>query len=356
MPNRRIPVARVEEQVRAVLTAWGMPDDAIDVTATAILYADRSGIDSHGVGMLSTYQGQYETGELDPAARPEVVRETPAIATIDGNNGLGHPAAVRAMRLAIDKARTLGIGAASVLNSKHFGATGYYARLAATDGLIGLVTTSTFSTAVVPTGASQARLGTNPIAFAAPTPTGEPFLLDMSTSVTAVNKVRVYERTGTPLPDGWVVDGEGNSINDPSLAMDYLRKRPEGGLAALGGEVAGHKGYGLATMVQILSAILSGADLGMTRPADARPNIGHFLMALDPAVFRPDGGYEAEIIELLDALRATPSSGGDPVKVAGDPESAARADRDRDGIPFPPALLEEIADVCARSAAPYLLG
>lgn len=354
--TRRIPVAQVESQVRAVLAAWGMPDDAADLTTTAILYADRSGIDSHGVGMLSTYQGQRESGELDAGARPKVVRETPAIATIDGNNGLGHPAAVQAMRLAIDKARTLGIGAASVVNSKHFGATGYYARLAASEGLIGLVTTSTFSSAVVPHGASQARLGTNPIAFAAPTPGGEPFLLDMSTSVTAVNKVRVYERTGTRLPDGWVVDGEGNSINDPSLAMDYLRKRPEGGLAALGGEIAGHKGYGLATMVQILSAILSGADLGMIRPADARPNIGHFLLALDPSVFRPDGGYEAEITELLDALRATPSSREDAVKVAGDPETAARADRDRDGIPFPPALLDELADVCTRCGARYLLG
>lgn len=355
MPTR-ITVARVEEQVRAVLTAWGMAGDAIDVTSAAILYADRSGIDSHGVGMLSTYQGQREAGHLDPTARPEIIRETPAVVTLDARNGLGHPAATHAMRLAVDRARTLGIGAASVVNSRHFGATGYYARLAAAEGLIGLVTTSTFSSAVVPTGGAHARLGTNPIAFAAPRPDGEPFLLDMSTSVTAVNKVRVYERTGTPLPDGWVVDGAGRSINDPVLAMEYLRERGDGGLMALGGEVAGHKGYGLATMVQILSAILSGADLGMTRPADARPNIGHFLLALDPAVFRPDGGYGADVDELLDTLRATPPSNGDPVQVAGDPEAAARAARDRDGIPFPPKLLEEIADVCARCGAPYLLG
>lgn len=354
--TRRIPVARVEEQIRAVLAAWGMPDDAIEVTAPAILYADRSGIDSHGIGMLSTYTGHREAGHLHAAARPEVVRETPAIAVVDARSGLGHPAAVQAMRLAVGKARTVGIGAASVVNSRHFGATGYYARLAAYEGLIGLVTTSTFTTAVVPAGGATARLGTNPIAFAAPSPSGEPFLLDMSTSVTAANKVRVYKRTGTPLPDGWVVDENGRSINDPDLALEYLHKRDVGGLVPVGGDVGGHKGYGLAAMVQILSAALSGADLGVTRPAGARPNIGHFLLALDPAVFRPDGGYGEAVDELLGVLRATPPAGGTPVRVAGDPEAAARTERDRDGIPFPPALLEEIKDVCARGDAPYLLG
>lgn len=354
--TRRIPVARAEEQVRAVLTTWGMPDDAVEVTVTAMLYADRSGIDSHGIGMLSTYLGHREAGHLDAAARPEVVRETPAIAVVDARNGLGHPAAVHAMRLAVDKARTVGIGAASVVNSRHFGATGYYARLAASEGLVGLVTTSTFTTAVVPTGGATSRLGTNPIAFAAPTPSGEPFVLDMSTSVTAANKVRVYQRTGTPLPDGWVVDEAGRSINDPDLALHYLRKRDVGGLVPVGGDVGGHKGYGLAAMVQILSASLSGADHGMTRPAGARPNIGHFLLAMDPAVFRPDGGYGESVDDLLGALRATPPADGTPVRVAGDPEAAARTERDRDGIPFPAALLDEIKDVCARSGAPYLLG
>lgn len=354
--TRRIPVARLEEQVRAVLTAWGMPPEPVETTVAAMLYADRSGIDSHGVGMLSTYAGQREAGHLDPAARPGIVRETPAIAALDARNGLGHPAAVQAMRMAVDKARTVGIAAVSVVNSRHFGATGYYARLAAYEGLVGLVTTSTFTTAVVPTGGAMSRLGTNPIAFAAPGASGDPFVLDMSTSTTAVNKVRVYERAGTPLPDGWVVDGDGQTIRDPALAMEYLRKREDGGLTPMGGDGSGHKGYGLAAMVQILSAALSGADLGITRPPGAPPNIGHFLLALDPGLFRPDGGYGESVDELVGALRATPPAGGTPVQVAGDPEAAARADRDRNGIPFNAALLTEIEDVCARCGAPYLLG
>jgi LDH2 family malate/lactate/ureidoglycolate dehydrogenase len=362
-PVRRVPIATLEAQISAVLSAWGMEPDLVRTTVEAMAYCDRAGIDSHGISMLMMYEEGLRAGKLRVRARPRVERETPVTALVDAGAGLGHPAGVFAMRLAIEKARAAGLAAVAVHNSHHFGAAGYYAALAAAEGLVGLVTSSTRDFKVLPTRSAVPLLGTNPIAFAAPARRSRPFVLDMSTSTAAANKVKVYDFHHRTLPPGWVVDERGAPVTDPARAMEYAWRSEAGGLTPLGGtpEGASHKGYGLAVMVQLLSSALSGASFSpvrrRTRGSDAPDDIGHFLLALDPKVFRPEGAFEAHVDLVVDELRgARPVDPALPVLVAGDPEEAARAERASSGVPIPAALAERLRGVCERSAAPFLLG
>ncbi|MBG6182783.1 LDH2 family malate/lactate/ureidoglycolate dehydrogenase [Arthrobacter sp. CAN_A214] len=213
-------VGKIREQIEIILRHWGMSEENINITAIAMSDADLSGIDSRGISMLMKYDALVSGGRLDMRAQTEIVTETPAIAVLDAKAGLGHPAAMKAMDLAIDKAQTLGVGAVAVFNSHHFGAAGYYVRRAAARGLIGMITTTAASVAVIPTGGMHPALGINPLAFAAPSSGGEPFVLDMSTSTVAMNKVKMYALKKEKLPQGWVVDGAGKSITDSTLAYE----------------------------------------------------------------------------------------------------------------------------------------
>lgn len=348
----------LRRQTVGVLTAWGMAQDYATIAATAIIDADLAGIDSHGVSMLPGYQTLLDKGHLAPWARTTVVRENPATAVLDAGGGLGHPAAVTAMQLATDKALELGVGVVSVRNSQHFGATGYYAGLAAERGVIALVTTSARSVCVTPTRGAVPRLPTNPLAFAAPAKRNRPFLLDMSTSTVAVNKVKVYGYADRALPAGWVLDGNGDSVPQPHEALRLLRSAGQGGLTPLGGtsEMSSHKGYGLAMMVQILSATLCGAGFAAARGADEPADIGHFFLALDPVAFRDDGGFQEDLDDALDLLRATPPvEQSRPVLVPGDPEASARAERLRTGIPITAALRDQLRAICEPADTAFLL-
>jgi LDH2 family malate/lactate/ureidoglycolate dehydrogenase len=339
-----------------------MARDLLETTVEAMLYADLAGIDSHGLSMLMMYEQGVRAGKLDLQARPRLVRDGPATALVDAGAGLGHPAAVKAMHLAIDKALAVGIGAVGVRNSHHFGAAGYYAALAPERGLLGLVTSTTRDVTVIPTRGAVPVLGTNPIAFAAPARGSRPFLLDMSTSTVAANKVKMYELEERPVPPGWVLDDRGAPVTDPRRAMDFVWRLPGGGLTPLGGtaELSSHKGYGLGVLVQLLAGALTGASFSPVRKAtrgpDAPDDIGHLLVAIDPRAFREEGAFEEDAGVVLDALRATPAADPAlPVLVAGDPEAAARAGRERGTIPVPAALAELIRGVCARCGAPFLL-
>jgi LDH2 family malate/lactate/ureidoglycolate dehydrogenase len=357
-----VPVARVRAQIAAILGAWGMDPALLATTVDAMVYADLAGIDSHGLSMLMMYEGGWRAGKLDLGARPRVVREGPATALVDGGAGLGHPAGVAAMRLAIEKALAVGVGAVAVRNSHHFGAAGYYAALAPARGLVGLVTSSTRDVTVIPTRGAAPVLGTNPIAFAAPARRNRPFLLDMSTSTVAANKVKVHDLTGRPVPPGWVLDSTGAPVTDPVVAMDHVWRGAGGGLTPLGGtaELGSHKGYGLGVMVQLLSSALSGASFSpvrkRTRGPDAPDDIGHFFLALDPRAFRAEGEFEADADTVIDALHATPpAEPAMPVLVAGDPEAAARTARAEGTLPVPTALAAKISAICERCGAPFLL-
>ncbi len=357
-----IPAERVRAQVAAILDAWGMPADLAATTAEVMTDTDLMGVDSHGISMLMLYERMRDAGQVRLDARPRVVRDGGVTALVDGGAGLGHPVAAFAMDLAMEKARAHGIGAVGVFNSHHFGAAGWYARRAATQGLLGLVTSSARSVLLVPTGGAAPMLGTNPIAFAAPARRNRPFVLDMATTTVAANKVKVYELNGKPIPEGWVVDGQGRPVTDSAAAMEQLFRRPEGGLTPLGGDAAGggHKGYGLAMMAQILAATLTGASFSPLRERDRRgadepDNIGHFFLAMDPAAFRPPGAFEDELDATVDALHAMPAADpAQPVLVAGEPEEMEREARLAAGIPMPETLLAQIRAICGRCGAASL--
>jgi LDH2 family malate/lactate/ureidoglycolate dehydrogenase len=352
----------IRQQISVLLTAWGLDPEGVRVTAEVMVETDLAGIDSHGISMLMQYDDLRRRGQLRVGAAPRLVRENAVTALIDADTGLGHPAAVQGMRLAITKAQAAGIGAVAVINSAHFGAAGYYAALAAQQGLIGLAMSTTRMVGVLPTRASAPVLGTNPIAFAAPAGRHRPFLLDMSTSTAAINKVKVYDLKGLPLPSGWALDESGRPIVDSAVAMNYLFHRGVGGMTALGAteEMGSHKGYGLAMMVQILAGTLGGASFSPLRNRTQKPgepdNIGHFFLALDPDSFRAPGEFESDLDAAIDVLHATPACDPAlPVLVAGDPEASARERRQREGVPIPPALAEKIRALCARCGVPYLL-
>jgi len=262
------------------------------------------------------------------------------------------------MNLALDKCAAQGIAAVSVVNSHHFGAAGHYAAMAPRRGMIGLVTSSARTVAVVPTFAAEPMLGTNPIAFAAPAGRNPPVLLDMATSVVAANKVRMRALKGEDVPPGWVVDGEGRPVTDGAAALAFALERPEGGLNPIGGtrEMGSHKGYGLGLMVQILGATLAGAAFAPRRRPGEPDNIGHFFLALDPAAFRPLADFRSDLDEMVDALRgAQRADPRQPVLVAGDPERLARAERSAAGIPLPAALQAQLRGLAEAAGAPYLL-
>ena len=342
-----------------------MPVDMARTTADVMTDTDLAGIDSHGLSMLMMYEALVRAGTMRLDARPVIERQTAVTAAVDARAGIGHPVSVMAMDLAIGMAQAFGIGAVSVRDSHHFGAAGYYAVRAAAHGLLGLVTSTARTVAVVPTYAAIPMLGTNPIAFAAPARRNRPFLLDMATSTVAANKVKVYELNGDALPPGWVLDGTGQPVTDAAKAMDALFGRvpgeqPGGGLTPVGGTPAmgSHKGYGLGLLAQILAGTLGGGAFGyLGTPPGQADNIGHFFLALDPGAFGPADAFLDDLDVLIDALHAAPAAiPGYPVLVPGDPEAASRVFRAEHGIPVPAALAALIEAICARCGAPYLLG
>ena len=353
----------VRGQIVSILGSWGMDPELVRTTAEVMVETDLAGVDSHGVSMLMDYENSKSKGKLNLKARPHVVKETAVTALVDADAGLGHPAAVMGMKLAIAKAKAMSVGVVSVFNSHHFGAAGYYAALASKEGLVGMVTSATRSIAVVPTRAAVPVLGTNPIAFAAPAKRNRNFLLDMATSTVANNKIKVYDLNAKKLPPGWVLDGQGKPVTDPAEAMDIVYSRKSGGgQTPVGGtpEMSSHKGYGLALMVHILGGALSGASFSPIRVRTQKPSdpdrLGHFFLTIDPKAFRPEGAFEDDLDAVIDLLHATPAiDAAKPVLVPGDPEAESRERRLREGIPLPSPLLEKLRAVCERSGVAFIL-
>lgn len=347
-PGLRIPAAIWRLQAADILSAWGLSDDHAAVTAKVLTEADMMGIESHGLAMLALYERQVADKGANPAAKIAVVHDHAAVALIDGDGGFGQAPTMMATHMAAERAEKFGISAIAIRNSNHYGAAGIYARRLAERGLIGLSTSSVWRSAIVPTGGIEPRLGTNPLAFAAPCEGQRPFLLDMATSTAAIGKLKLAERAERPIPEGWALDRHGRPQLDPAAALrDTL-------LVPLGG----HKGYGLATMVEILSSTLSGAAMTPLRGTpDGAHDVGHLVMAIDPALVRGSRqAFASDMARMVEALRATPP--GDAaacVMVAGDPEYRCEDERRVNGIPLAPKLGRQLREICARAGVAFRL-
>ena len=344
----RIPAELWRRQIEAVLASWGMAEAEAGTTAGILLAADLMGIDSHGAALLPLYEEVIREGGAVTAPEVDVVRDAGAVALIDAGGGFGHVPSAMAVEMAAEHAGRLGLAAVSVRNSSHYGAAGVYARRLAERGLVGVSTSSVWQAAIVPTGGLEPKLGTNPWAFAAPSARGRPFLLDMATSTAAIGKIKLAQRAGRALPEGWAMTPEGAPLTDPAAALAHTLLVPLGG----------HKGYGLASMVEILSSVFSGAAPTPARGEPGGPHdVGHFVLALDPAAVRGSReAFEADLDRMVDGLRATrPADRGRPVMVAGDPEYACEDERHAHGIPLPGPLAAQLREIAERSGAPYLL-
>jgi L-2-hydroxycarboxylate dehydrogenase (NAD+) len=333
----RIERASLEAFCEKVFLSHGVGAEDSRVAAAVLVAADAMGIASHGVGRLRRYVEGLKSGLMVPAAPVEALRDTPSSLVIDAHGALGAPVSVRAMRAVIGKARENGAAFGCVRDSNHFGIAGYYARMALEEDMLGVAMTNTAALAV-PTFGRIAMFGTNPIAFAAPADREKAFVLDMSTTVVTRGKLEVYEKLGRELPDGWAVDKTGRPARDARSMLDDMQARTGGGMLPLGGlgmEASGHKGYGLAVMVDILCAVLCGAPFGLdvydTPTSSAR--VSHFFGAIRIDRFRDPLEFRRDMDRMLAQLRASPPAEGERrVYFAGLPEAEREEESGRRGV------------------------
>lgn len=343
----------VSDQIRAILTGFGMPADQQDAVVDGMLYADLRGVDSHGIALLPLYHRWLEDGAVNIAGVPSVVSNNGSALTIDGGGNFGFIGASLASREAIALARENGVAAVTVSRSHHFGAAGFYARQIASAGLLAFVTTSTKVVCVVPPGARDPVLGTNPLAYGVARQGQEPVVFDIATSTAAGNRIRIFKYQNKPVPHGWIVDAHGESVTDASIAEDIVYGRQRGGITPLGSTLllGSHKGYGLSLMTHFFAGCLAGGSFsGRVRlPEEKRhtplgqDNIGHFFLALDPGRFGDADEFAASVEEVINALHATdPVQADRPVMLPGEIEQRVMRERLELGIPLAQSLVEQI--------------
>jgi L-2-hydroxycarboxylate dehydrogenase (NAD+) len=345
-----------------VFEKMGVPAADATITADVLVAANLRGVDSHGVARMRRYVNGLRDGMM--MARPEVqvVTETPATALIDAGAGLGQPVSYRAMEKAIQKAVDVGAGFVTVRNSNHYGIAGYYSMMALEHDCIGISMTNA-AVLVVPTFGRDAMLGTNPISVAAPAGQERPFVLDMATSTVPRGKLEVYERLEKPLPLGWATDEAGEPTTDAGKVLENFKQRAGGGLLPLGGAgelLGGHKGYGLALMVDVLCAVLSGAayaDLVYPKTPDGKPlpsKIGHFFGAWRVDAFRPVEEFKTAMDDLQRRLKNVPKAEGQTrIYIHGEKEYEETERRSREGIILNPKVAADLRAIGGEVGVKY---
>jgi LDH2 family malate/lactate/ureidoglycolate dehydrogenase len=345
-----IPVETLKNFMRDVLLAVGVPKEDALICTDVIIASDLRGIESHGIGRLKYYYERIKTGQHKVITKPEIIKESPTTAVIDGHQGMGMVVATRAMQMAIDKAKQYGMGAVAVRNSTHFGIAGYYPLMAVKQGKIGMTVTNA-RPAMAPTFGVRPMLGTNPIAFGAPTDEEFPFLFDAATPITQRGKIEVHARLEKPVPEGWIIDPQNKPMTDPIAILAGLGKE-QAAFLPLGGAgeiLGGHKGYGLGTMVEILCASLqSGAFLwglsGLDANGKPQPfKVGHFFMAINIENFVPLEEFKKTTGQILRELRNSTKAPGQPrIYTAGEKEYEKEKIAWEKGIQAVPNLQKEI--------------
>jgi LDH2 family malate/lactate/ureidoglycolate dehydrogenase len=331
---------------KAVFLQIGCAEDEATIATNVLLSADLRGIDSHGIARLNGYVRLWEAGRVNATPEIKIIHETPSTATIDGDSGLGLVIAPNAMQIAIDKAKQVGTGWVSVQGSNHFGIAGYHAMMALEHDMIGICMTNA-SPLVAPTFSVERLLGTNPICVAIPAGEQPPFVADLATTTAANGKLEILQRKNEKAPAGWIQDKGGSPSTNPHELKNG------GALLPLGGdrEHGSHKGYALGAIVDIFSAVLSGANYGpwvppfpayVPMPTGMPGNgIGHFFGAIRIDAFRPAAEFKVHMDNWITRFRSAKTVDGfEKVIIPGDPEREMEAERRRDGIP----LLEPVVN------------
>lgn len=335
----------------SVFQAMGCSEADADMASRVLLSADLRGIDSHGIARLTGYVRLWEAKRINATPDIKIVHETPSTAVVDGDAGLGLVVAPYAMKVAIEKAKIAGTGWVSVCNSNHFGIAGYHAMMALEQDMTGIAMTNA-SALVAPTFSVERMLGTNPIAVAIPAGEQPPFVADFATTTAANGKLEILQRKNADAPLGWVQDKEGGDSTDANI----LKKG--GVLLPLGSdrEHGSHKGYALGSIVDIFSAVFSGASYGPWAPPFpayvAMPEnmpgkgLGHFFGAMRIDAFRPAAEFKEHMDNWIGRFRAaSPSPGNEKVLIPGDPEREMEEIRMKDGIPVVDSVIKELIEV-----------
>ncbi len=340
--------------VNAVFSSMGCSTKDAEIATKVLLSADLRGIDSHGIARLNGYLRLWEAKRVNAKPEIKIIHETPSTAVVDGDAGLGLVVAPYAMKIAIEKAEQVGTGWVSVNNSNHFGIAGTHAMMALEKNMIGIAMTNA-SALVAPTFSIERMLGTNPIAVAIPAGKEPPFVADFATTTAANGKLELLQREGKEAPIGWVQDEYGNNVSDASILKN------NGSLLPLGSDRqhGSHKGYALGSIVDIFSAVLSGASYGpwappfpayVPMPVDMPgKGLGHFFGAMRIDAFRPAEDFKNNMDNWIGRFRnAKPIAGQEKVLIPGDPEREIEKIRMEEGIPIPQSLVIELNTVAEK--------
>ena len=343
----------MEQFMVDVFMGVGIPEEDAGVCADILITSDKRGIDSHGIGRLKPiYVDRINDGIINPITNIKVVKEGPTTAVLDGQNGMGQVVGKQAMEMAIEKAAAYGMGMVAVRNSNHYGIAGYYSTMATEKGMIGITGTNA-RPSIAPTFGVENMLGTNPLTFGMPTDEEFPFVLDCATSVTQRGKIEVYAREGKQLPEGWVIGEDGTSRTDTEQVLKDL---VSGGaaltpLGGIGEDQGGYKGYGYATVVEVLSAALQGgaflkALVGMENGEKVPYRLGHFFIAINIEAFTELDAFKKTTGDILRELRASKiMPGAERIYTAGEKEHLAWEYRKDKGVPVNEALQRDMVQL-----------
>jgi L-2-hydroxycarboxylate dehydrogenase (NAD+) len=354
MVKKFIPFEVLEKFMLEVMLKAGIPEEDARIIGDVLLQADKLGFDSHGVNRFKPiYLDRIKQGILNPVTLIKIIKEGPTTAVLDGQDGMGHVIATRAMSMAIEKAKKYGMGMVAVRNSSHYGFAGYYPLMAVRENMIGITGTNA-RPSVAPTFGVENMLGTNPMTFGIPSDDPFPFLLDCATSIIQRGKIELYAREGKDLHEGLVIDENGISKTNSLEVLDDLIAG-KAALTALGGvgeETAGYKGYGYATVVEILSAALQQGSFmkmlsGMKDGGKIPYSVGHFFIVIDINAFTDPEDFKKTTGDILRELRASKKMPGqNRIFTAGEKEHEIWLSRKDKGVPFNEDLLDEYRGLC----------
>jgi len=357
-----VPWDLIGDFMTAVFEKVGVPRDEAEICAEILMESDRRGIESHGCNRFKPiYIDRIIEGVLKPVTEFEILKETPTTAVVDGHDGMGMVVGYKSMAMAIEKAKKYGMGMVAARNSSHYGIAGYYVTMATKENMIGITGTNA-RPSIAPTFGVENMLGTNPLTFGFPTDEEFPFVLDCATSITQRGKIEYFAREGKETPAGMVIGHDGKPMTDSAAILDALVKGTAA-LAPLGGigeDLAGYKGYGYATVVEILSAALqAGSYLKMLTGRDEHGekipyHLGHFFIAIDTEAFLGAETFKKTAGDILRALRASAlAPGAERIYTAGEKEYLTWLERKDKGVPVGEAVQKEFIELRDRFNLPH---